>query len=185
MASKILVGMGTSIVWADIGGDYGDSPLTGTHQITLLTLGVGGSQQGVKADMDTGGVANRFARRFTVTLRVEFDVAPADGGTVDLYWAASLSGTAATANPGGTTGSDGAYTGTLGSTLAESLLQLQFIGSLLVTNDVATIVQQQAFIFEIPTQYGMPVLVNNGSEAFEGDDVEMSISFTPLEDEIQ
>lgn len=185
MANKILVGMGTSIVWADIGGDYGDSPLTGTHQITLVSLAAAAARQGAKADMDTGGVANRFARRFAVTLRVEFDVAPADGGTVDLYWAASLSSTAATANPGGTTGSDAAYTGTAGSTLAESLLQLQFIGSLSVTNDAATVVLQQAFMFECPTQYGMPVLVNNGSQAFEGDDIEMSISFTPLEDEIQ
>lgn len=184
MANKILVGMGTSIVWADT-ADYGGSPLTHTHQIDLTSIAVAAARQGAKADMATGGVGNRFARRFAVTLRVEFDVAPADGGTVDLYWAASLSGTGATANPGGTTGSDAGYTGTTGSTLAESLLQLQFIGSLMTTNDAATVVLQQAFIFECPTQYGMPVLVNNGSQAFEGDAIEMSITFTPLEDEVQ
>ncbi len=184
MANKILVGMGTSIVWADT-TDYGGSPLTRTSQIDLTSIAAAAARQGAKVDMDTGGVTDRFARRFGVTLRVEFDVAPADGGSVDLYWAASLSGTAGTANPGGTDGTDSAYTGTAGSTLAESLLQLQFIGSLMVTNDAATVVQQQAFIVEIPTQYGMPVLVNNGSQAFEGDAIEMSISFTPLEDEIQ
>ncbi len=185
MANKILVAANaTPLVWADT-TDYAGDGGTRTHQILLATLAAAAARQGAKADIDNGLVTDRFARRYTVTLRVEFDVAPADGGTVDLYWAASLSSTAATANPGGTTGSDAAYTGTAGSTLAESLLQLQFIGSLSVTNDAATVVQQQAFLAELPTQYGMPVLVNNGSQAFEGDDIEMSITFTPLEDEIQ
>ena len=88
-------------------------------------------------------------------------------------------------NPGGTTGVDAAYTGTAGSTLAESLLQLQFIGSLMATNDAATVVLQQTFMAELPLQYGMPVVFNNAGQAFEGDAIEMSITFTPLEDEIQ
>lgn len=184
MANLIGFQEGTSIVWADIGGDFGGSPKAGTKQITLATLAAGAARQGVKADMAsiaTSHIANRFA----VTLRVEFDVAPADGKAVDLYWAASPSSVAGTANPGGTTGTDAAYTGTPGSTIAESVLQLQFIGSLPCTNDAATNVLQKTFITSLPLRYGMPVLVNSADQAFEGDDVEMSIIFTPLEDEAQ
>lgn len=185
MPNKVLVAHdSTPIVWADT-TDYAGDGGARTHQIDLTSLADAAARQGAKADMDTGGVANRLPRRWAVTLRVEFDVAPTDGTTVDLYWAASLSGTAATANPGGTTGADAVYTGTAGSTLAESLLQLQQIGSLSCTNDAATVVQQQTFITTIPLQYGMPVVVNGGGQAFEGDAIEMSVTFTPLEDEIQ
>ena len=185
MANKVLVDhSNTPIVWAD-SADYAGDGGARTHQITLASLANGAARQGAKADMDTGGVTDRLPRRWAVTLRIEFDVAPSDNTIVDLYWAASLNSTAATANPGGTTGSDAAYTGTAGSTLAESLLQLQLIGSLFNTNDAATVVLQQTFITTIPLQYGMPVIVNNGGQAFEGDDIEMSITFTPMEDEIQ
>jgi len=185
MANKILVAAdATPLVWANA-GDYGNSPFPDTAQLDLTSLAAGAARQGAKDNLDNGLVSNRFARRYGVTMRIEFDVAPADGGTVDLYWAPSLSGTAATANPGGTTGSDAAYTGTAGSTLDESLLQLEFLGQLQVTNDAATVVQQTTFSAQLPLQYGMPVVVNNGSQAFEGDAVEMSITFTPLEDEVQ
>ena len=185
MANKILVAAnGTPIVWAN-SVDYAGDGGARTHQIDLTSLAAAAARQGAKADMDTGGVTNRLPERWAVTLRIEFDIAPADNKTVDLYWAASLSSVAATANPGGCTGSDAAYTGTAGSTLAESLLQLQLIGSLMCTNDAATVVLQQTFITSIPLQYGMPVVVNNGDQAFEGDAVEMSVTFTPLEDEVQ
>lgn len=184
MANKILVGMNTPLVWA-LASDFGNSPFADTHAITLVSLAAAAARQGEVADIDNGLVANRFARRYTVTARIEFDAAPADGGKVDVYWAASLTSVASVANPGGTDGTDAAYSGTAGSTLAESLRQLQFMGSLMVTNDAAPIVQQQAFLVELPTQYGMPVVVNNGSQKLEGDGVEMSIIFTPLEDEIQ
>lgn len=185
MANKILLAANaTPIVWADI-TDYGGDGGSRTHQILLAALAAGAARQGAKADMDNGLVTDRIARRYAVTLRIEMDVASADNKTVDLYWAASLNSTAATANPGGCSGSDAAYTGTAAGTLAEGLLQLQFIGSLAVQNDVATVVQQQTFVTSIPLQYGMPVVVNNSDQAFEGDDVEMSVTFTPLEDEVQ
>lgn len=184
MPNKILLhANGTPKVWADT-TDYAGDGGARTHQIDLTSLAAGAARQGAKADMDIDG-SDHLPQRWAVTLRVEFDVAPGDNKSVDLYWAASLSETAATANPGGTTGSDAAYTGTAGSTLAESLLQLQFIGSLSCTNDAADVVLQQTFITTIPTQFGMPVVVNNADQAFEGNAVEMSITFTPLEDEAQ
>ncbi len=186
MANKILIAAdATPLVWADLGGDYGGDGGAATHQLTLVSLADAAARQGAKADLDNGLVSNRIARRYAMTARLEWDVAPADNTTADIYWAASLNSTAATANPGGTTGSDAAYTGTAGSTLDESLQQLIFLGSLMCTNDAATVVQQQTFMVTLPTQYGMPVVVNNGGQALEGDDIEMSITFTPLEEEIQ
>lgn len=186
MPNKILIAAdNTPTVWAN-SGDYAGDGGSRTVQIDLTSLAAGNARQGVKGNLSTaGGVVDRMPRRWAVTLRIEFDVAPADGDTVDLYWAASLNSSATVANPGGTIGSDVAYTGTAGSTLEESLLQLQIIGSLMCTNDAATIVQQQTFEVELLLQYGMPVVFNNAGQAFEGDAIEMSITFTPIEDEIQ
>ncbi len=190
MANKILVAAdATPIVWAE-SGDYAGDGGARTHEITLAALGKGAARQGDKADLDTGGsVVNKFPAKFAITLRVEFDVAPATDRTVDVYWAASPSATVGTANPGGTTGEDGAYTGTAGSTLDESLKQLQFIGRLMGTKDVDAggggVVQQQTFFATLPTQYGSPVIHNTADEDLEGDDIEASLTFTPYEYEVQ
>lgn len=185
MPNKILFGAdGTPLVWAD-SADYAGQGGTRTHQITLAALAVGAARQGEKADLDRGVVTDRMPQRWAVTPRIEMDVAPANGKTVDLYWSSSLSATPATANDGACTGADAAYAGSAGSTLAETLQQLQYIGSLTLTNDADTIIQQTTFICTFPTQWGMPVVVNNSDQAFEGDDVEMSITLIPLEDEAQ
>jgi len=186
MANNILVVPRTPLVWANL-IDYAGDGGARTHQLDLTSLNVASARQGAKADISTGGsaVSGKIARRYLLTARIEVDVAPADNTTIDIYWASSLSGTAATANPGGASGSDAAYTGTAGSTLAESLLQLQFLGSLMCTNDAAAVVQQQSFEVTLPLRYGMPVIYNNTDQDLEGDAAEMSISFTPLEDEIQ
>ena len=185
MANKILLAANsTPIVWADT-TDYAGDGGTRTHQILLAALAAAAARQGEKADLDRGDVADRFSHRFSVTVRIEFDVAPAVTGTVSFYWSSSLSATPATANDGACTGADAAYAGSAGSSIEETVLQLMFIGSLPVTLDADTIIQQKTFICTFPTQWGMPVVVNNTAQAFEGDDVEMSITLTPLEDEAQ
>ncbi len=186
MANNILVVPRTPLVWANL-TDYAGDGGTRTHQLDLTTLTTGTARQGDKADISTGGsaVSGKFARRYIMTARIEVGVAPQDGETIDFYWAASLSNTATTANPGGTTGSDAAYTGTAGSLLEESLLQLQYLGSLMLTNDASTVIQQQSFLVTLPLRYGMPVVYNNTSQSLEADAIDMSITFTPLEDEVQ
>lgn len=179
MANEILVKNGTPIVWAD-STDFGGSPIARTDQIDLTSLGSGAARQGAKVDLG----ATRAAR-YDVTLRVEFDVAPSSQDVVSLWWAASPSATAGTANPGGVSGSDAAYTGTGGDSLADSILQLTHIGNLVCTSDAATTVQQQAFIFFPESRYGTPVVYNEADQAFEGDAVEMSIIFMPVIDEVQ
>ncbi len=190
MANKILVAAdATPIVWADT-ADYAGDGGARTDQITLAGLVSFAARQGAKVDLDRGDVSNRFPAKFVFTLRIEFNVAPAIASTaVDLYWAPSIHPTSTLANPGGVSGSDAAYTGTAGSTLEESLKELQFIGSLMSTKDLdaggAGLVQQQTFFAMLPTQWVSPVVVNNVDEDFEDDDIEMSITLTPYEYEVQ
>lgn len=180
MPNEILAKDGTQIVWADVGGDFGDSPIAGTDQITLAALPTLEARQGVKVDLG----ATR-ASRVDVTLRVEHDVAPDSKKVASLWWAPSPSAVAGTANPGGVSGTDAAYTGTAGDTLADSILQLDLIGTLVCTSDAAPVVQQQTFTFFPKCRYGSPVVWNESNQAFEGDDIEMSIIWTPVIDEIQ
>jgi len=187
MANKILIATDTTpIVFADALTYTGDGG-SKTDDFGLTGLDAAAARQSDKVDLDTGGVENRIARRYAITPRIvvkEFEVIAA-GESIDFYWAPSLSVTATTANPGGVVGSDGAYTGTAGSTLVESLLQLQFIGSLIVTDDDHPVVQQQTFVAAFPTQYGTLVAHNNQTSAELGDPDEMSVTFTPIEEEAQ
>jgi hypothetical protein len=179
MANEILEKHGTPIVWADV-TDFGGSPIARTDQIDLTSLAAGAARQGAKVDLG----ATR-ASRYDVTLRPEFDVAPTSGNVVSLWWAPSPAAAAATANPGGVSGSDAAYTGTAGDSLADSILQLQKIGDLICTSDAAAVVQQQSWKFWPIERYGSPVVFNEADQAFEGDAVEMSIIFNPVIDEVQ
>lgn len=179
MANQVLVLNGTPIVWADT-TDFGGSPVARTVQIDLTSVASTAARQGVKVDLG----ATRAAR-YGVTLRVEFDVAPSSKDIVSLWWAPSPHTTAGTANPGGVNGTDAAYTGTTGDSLADSIFQLKKIGDLVCTSDLAPVVQQESFVFFPTERYGSPVVYNEADQAFEGDAVEMSIIFTPLVDEIQ
>lgn len=107
---------------------------------------------------------------------------PTAGGRIDYYWAPSTSSTAANGNVAGNSGGDAAAPdGALGSiTLAEFLLQCDFIGSLYV-HDGAVV--QNGLVnprWTPSSQYGQLVVVNNGGAAFEADDVEMHQVFNPL-----
>jgi len=186
MANEILVKPLSPIVWADE-TDYGASTQPGgtrTHDLDLTNLLFSEARQGVKTDLTAARAA-----RYAVTLGVEFKSgeAPESGETVDLYWGPSISSIAGTANQGGLVGTDAAYTGTAGDSLADSLKQLIHIGSLVLTSDAVGVPQRQTFIFSPPHRYGQPVVVNNtDAEDFnDADAYEMYVSMTPLVDEVQ
>ena len=172
---------GTALVWADT-TDY--TPVTGglarTDQIDLTSLASGLAHQGVKKDL---GAA--FARQFVVTVAIEMDVAATSGEVIEFWWAGSPSSTAGNANPGGTSGADAAYSGTGGDSLEDSILQLQPMGSLIATADIATTVQYQTIgMLVAPLRYGMPVVWNRTGQAFEGDAVTMYVALVPYTDQI-
>jgi len=175
-----VVQVGTQIVLADT-TDYSPTAAnnlgTRTDQIDLTSLANAAARQSAKVDL---GASRAFG--YNVMAALEFAVAPGDGVTVDFYWAPSNSATAGTNNPGGVSGSDAAYTGTTGSTIDESVLQLQYIGSFSCTNDATTAVQiAQVGTFAPQERYGSMVVYNNAGQALHSDAVEMSISITPLD----
>lgn len=186
MANEILVKEGIPIVWADE-ADYAGGNQDGgtrTHDLDLTDLLFTAARQGVKADLG----ATRAAR-YAITLSVEFKAgeAPESGETVDLYWGPSGSAVAGTANQGGLAGTDAAYTGTAGDSLADSLKQLIFVGSIILTVEVVANPQRQTFVFSPPSRYGQPVVLNNtNAEDFNDVDAqEMYVRMVPLIDEVQ
>ena len=175
-----VVQVGTQIVFANTAEH---SPSTNnnlgtrTDQIDLGgTVGTLTARQSDQVDL---GASRAFG--YSVVAAIEFATAPADGDTVDFYWAPSNNATAAVANPGGVSGADGAYTGTAGSTITESLAQCMYIGSLSCTNDATTTVQI-GYIgsFMPPERYGTLVVYNNTGVSYHSDAVEMSVSLTPM-----
>ncbi len=184
MPTEIKTKLGTATVWADT-TDYSStvSGLARTDQIDLTSLASAAARQGTKGDLGATQPA-----RYLVRVGIEFAVAPTSGEVVDVYWAGSPSATAGSANPGGASGSDSAYTGTAGDSMDDSLKQLLYLGSLVATADATTVVQYQDIATvsaEELGRYGMPVVDNNTSQALVADAVEQYVAFIPIIDESQ
>lgn len=191
MPNEVLIGAtgGTpqQIVFANHAGDFGPTAANDLRQgtttnveLALASLADGSARQSAKADF---GV--KRARLYAVTTAFEFAATPVAGEIVELYWASSPDATAANGNPGGTSGSDAAYTG-YSSNLADSVKHLMFLGAHVVTVQVTTVVQI-AFVttFAPPDRYGNLVIKNEASAAFHSDDVESHVVFTPIFEEVQ
>ncbi|MGI9297086.1 MAG: hypothetical protein ACR2QC_04210 [Gammaproteobacteria bacterium] len=187
MANEVLVKHGAQLLFADHATDFGSAPATAANSLIIGTptnvqidlTGVaasGGARQAAKADLTTPR-----ALRWSVSACLEFETAPADGGEVGFFWASSPSSTAGTGNPGGTTGSDAAFTDTDGN-----LGQMQYIGSLYVRNNVINIGFVGIFVPQF--QYGNLVIVNRASTALRSTATAMDethIVMNELIDEIQ
>ena len=71
------------------------------------------------------------------------------------------------------------------SELIEHDRQLQPLGSLIATADIATVVQYQTIgMLVAPLRYGMPVVLNSTGQAFQGDAVTMYVALVPYTDQI-
>lgn len=180
LPDTILVVEGTHIVVADT-TDYAGDLGSRTDQIDLTSVGAAAARQSDKLDFG----ANR-AQLWSMDSAIEFAVAPTSGNTVDHYICFSSSATAGTQNPGGTSGSDAAYTGTAGDSLADSIKQCNYIGSLVGTSDATTVVQfQEIGVFRAPQRYGNLVIVNSADQALVADAVEQGVRIIPLEVQVQ
>lgn len=165
---------------ADAGTDFTEGSPTDVL-LTLASLANGAGRQSAKADLG----ANRAAR-YAVHAAVDFTgETPTAGGTIDVHWAPSPVATAGNGNVAGNSGSDGAAPdGALGSiTLAEFLLQCEFVGSLTV-HDGAVVQNGFVGVLVPTTRYGQIVLVNNSGDVFEADNVEMAVWLTPMLDDV-
>lgn len=189
MANEILNKVGTQIRFFVTGSFVPDDPATdftiGTPTDVTLTLAAVANLSARQSDkVDLGATR---ADEYEVLGCVDFTgETPVTGEHIDYYWAPSTSGTAATGNVAGNSGIDGdAPDGALGSiTLAEFLLQCIFIGSLVV-HDGAVVQNGYVGRFRPPGRYGQLIIVNNGDDVFEADDVEMHQVFNPIVTEVQ
>lgn len=147
----------------------------GTVSMDLSGLTNGAAQQSAKYTFP-----DPRAAEYVVFAENGWGSAPTAGGTVDYYWAPSLSSTAGTQNAGGCSGSDAAYTG-YSSNLADSLKDLIYIGSLVATA-YAGAHKQVIGRFSPPTKYGMMVAVNNTSVTTSTSDTDNMVTIEPVVD---
>ncbi len=176
--------IGTPIVFADT-TDHAPATAnnlgTRTSQIDCTDLVAGAARQSDQIDFGAN-----FDVEIVLAAAVEWEVTPevAAGEIVRFYLGFSNNATAATANGGGVSGSDSAYTGYSAGSLEASLKQLYLIGSMSMDNVITT--DQTQIDMNIATftprqRYGTLVVVNSAaSAAFHSDMVETSFVFTPL-----
>ncbi len=186
MANEVLIKQGSQWLFADVGTDFASTSATAANnlkvgtptevQIDLSSLGNGGGAR----ESDKTGVSTPWAARFTMDACVQFSTSnfPSDGGTVDFYWNATPSSAAATANMGGLTGSDAAYTDSAGS-----LGQLIYVGSMTARATALNI--GHVGIFSPPYNWGNLVIVNNTTSDFNSSMDETHVVMTEIIDEIQ
>lgn len=177
LPDDILVKDGTPTVWAN-SGDYSStvSGLVRTLQIDLTSVADTEAREGAKADL-----GEKRAAGFTVYAGIEMAVAPASKTLVEFYWAESPSATPGNANPGGTSGVDGDYTGTAGDSLADSVAPLYYIGALVMTADATAVVQYgRVGALGLVSRYGSIVVKNETGQAFMTDAVEMFVALVPI-----
>lgn len=188
--NEVLVKQGTQIVFgaaaswnpADNGTNFavGDAI---TDEMGMSAVANGAGVQSIKIDLG----ATRAAR-YSVFAVVDFTgETPTSGKGVEYYWAPSASGTQATGNIAGNSGADAALVDgptTTGITVGEFAHQCQQIGVLIVTDD-ATVQAGYVGTFSPAERYGQMILVNNGGDVFEADEVEMHIVMNPIIDDIQ
>jgi hypothetical protein len=179
-SAKLIIG--TYILIADT-TDYTDNQGFGarTHQIDCTGVAVGEARESDKITFPTN-----LDLEYILGASIEFATAPTAGETVDFYMGWSNSATAATNNPGGLTGSDADYAG-YSTNLADSLKQLSYLGTMVATVQATTTVQIDTAIatFVPRAQHGILVVVNNTSDAFMTDAVEIAFRITPLVTQIQ
>lgn len=158
----LLTEVGTAITWAPSGGTYG---------LTLTSVTNGNGRQGAKGDL-----GQYHAQEYAVEFTSSVGSAATAGNTIDLYWAGSPHATAGTENPGGTSGTDA----TFNTTPSEYTAQLQFIGSLVLSNNAGTGVQKQMFSFVPKFRYGMPVVVNSSGQTLGSTAADHLVKIIPI-----
>jgi hypothetical protein len=188
--NQILTELGTQIRFCVAGSfspaDAGTNWTEGTPTDVLLTLsGVanGAGRQSSKVDLGAN-----FADGFRVLGCVDYTgETPTQGSSVDYYWLPSTSATAGNGNVAGNSGVDGAAPdGALGSlTLADFIELADFIGSLYVHDGASVQNGSVSPRFYPSSRYGQLLVVNNGGDVFEADDVEAHQVFVPIIPEVQ
>lgn len=179
MASILQNTTNGQILFADHAGDFGAAPATAANSLIM------GTPNDVQLDIGSVAVdAGRQSAKFDfgatrpplyrVDACIETASAASDGDAFDFWLGGSPSATAGTGNPAGLTGSDAAWTWSLGAEM-----QMQSIGALLCR---ATAVNIGVVGFVRPThRYGILVMRNKSGVAVATTVDECHITLTPVE----
>ena len=150
---------------------------TPTIALTFRALAAAAARQSAKYDLGAGPWANEYQCRLQCILAA----AATAGATVTVYIGYSASGTAATDNSGGCSGSDAAYTGISGGTIAQSVLQLDRVGSLIF--DVNILANHNIGRFTPKNRYIYFVVVNSTAQALtNANDTDNIMTILPIND---
>lgn len=187
LPDSILVVEGNCISFADHAGDFSPTAANNLElgtpvdvQLSLASVANNAARQSAKGDLG----ANR-AELYEVWAAFELAPTPTAGKVIELWWASSPSATAGTANPGGVSGTNAAYSG-YSSNLDASIKQLQFIGDFVCTAQAAGTVQvARVGLLRPRHRYGSLVVYNKSGAAFHSDDVECHVVFYPQGVQIQ
>ncbi len=149
-------------------------------QLDLTSVADTAARQSTKVDL--GATRAQF---YKVRAAFELAATPTAGRVIELYWAPSQHATAANGNAANVSGSDSAYTG-YSSNLADSVLQLDFIGVFVCTGQATGTVQvAEVGVFSPSERYGSLVVKNESGAAFHSDAVESHVVFDPIVPEIE
>lgn len=153
---------------------------------TVVDLSLSSIASGAAKNSDQLDLGTTRARTYHLIAALEFFSAPGAGETVDFYWSPSFNSSVAVGNPGHSDGIDGAYTGDGGGTVAESVLQMQYIGTMILT-DLVGVQIADIGMFHPNARYGQLIIVNNTATVAicATDDIESSILMVEILDEIQ
>lgn len=162
MANKVYIARETAIVWSDTAGDLA---------MTLNNLAAGAGRVGAQKDFGAGSTSEWYSWRLTV----QFETAPVVGETVDVYLS--------TSNGSEEDGQEGTANAALGST--NSLKNMKFIGSLVVTSTDAAHDMTASGVCRITTRYVMPVIHNNTADNLKATNDTSEFTLTPIPPELQ
>lgn len=149
---------------------------SGSPTVVDLTLDEGGTglAAGAAANSDQVDLGATRPEWIDVIAALEWFAAVVAGEVVSMYWSGSANSNVANGNPGQPDGVDGLYTGD-GSTVAEAVKQMQFIGNH-INNGKTGVQIANVGGFEPRLQYGQLIVFNETATLLCGtDDIESSV----------
>lgn len=154
---------GTPVEWSTTGGKL----------ITLTSLADQAMREGAKSDTLVDGTKG-LPELLEFRLESAVAVAATAGKEIELYVGESDDATAANANPGNLTGADAGV-----SNPTELKVQLNFVGSLVLSNARGTNVQKQRLRYKPVCAYLVPVVFNGAGQALSATAGNHKIVMTP------
>lgn len=154
---------GTPKVWKNTAGDY---------VLTLTSLADQAARQGDKGDFNDGTLG--LPEVLDIMLETAVAATAANGTVIEMFAGQSDNATAGTNNPSILTGADGSL-----ATPTEYKLQLDFVGSLNLSNARSTNNQKQKFRFFPTCRYWIPVIFNRAGQALHGTAGNHILTVTP------